>query len=995
MEAALTKIAGYLWAQSWQIALTFAVVAAACRALRRASAHWRYLLWLVVLVKCIVPPVVTVPLRVLPPAPAVEAPAVEAPPAGAPVAEAPVAEPPAIGVAGGAPLPTEAPAETHAAAPAAPTGGGEAPAAPLTFAQWAAAVWLAGAAGLLSLGGCKAWRIHRRLRQTRRPADGYLLSEVASLSGLLGLRGVPQTYLVDGIRQPFVWGLWRGGLYLPGDFGEITTAVQRRAVLMHELAHVWRRDPAVNALQAVVQGLLFFHPLVWCANRRAREEREKCCDEIAVVALGVPARRYGASIVEALVNGSEATRTPACLGAAGPSRNIEKRIKTIMNDKRRFYRRPTWAAGMTALLLAALLGPMSLVLMAREDPSRRGAAGASAAGESIVMVPCVEKHSVMLVVGEDGMTFQGKQTTWQQLPSLLEKVPNRGKTAFCVAVTDPSAYRGTKRRELMSRAHRACKPFGFEGLSFIGRHPLGAKGAARYEPTITPADWRAGVPATPAARRLLGLWTGVAIDKPGEGTSEDPIALEVALGRGDRIVCTVHGRFVLGGREEARGLRIEDNRIEFQVRHRSGISVFLRSSLPARPTDATMRVVLRLKGRALVGEAKPVVEGDSCDIRLKRVTSWPPKGVRVSRADAKALAGRWRGMAADQPPGSSRDPMTLELSVTEDGKIAGTASGQFASSGLGRIWNLRVDGPQIAFEALHRTGARMGVRLTRKGDELVGTAKPLDMEEDSCDITLRRVKPLPAVSKPITPQQARRLCGVWRGAAADKPGEGISLDLLTLKLEADASGHLGGTATGRFVRGGRTDLEKVRVEGDRVAFVLLHRTGVRVEACVHLDGNVLRGDCMPIDTTEDACDILLERQPAGRRAVEGLWYGLATDKPGQGTSVDAVVLDVRRGPGEKVAGALYGHFSRHSAQKVKALRVEDGEMEFEALHRTGIRMKITLKLKDGKLVGDAVPIDVDGDACDITLQRPVKGAKEPTRHQWFGGLPRLGGPSRR
>ena len=66
MEHFLTQTASHLWHQSWQIAAVFAAVASACRLLRRASAHGRYLLWLIVLAKCLVPPLVTVPLAVLP-----------------------------------------------------------------------------------------------------------------------------------------------------------------------------------------------------------------------------------------------------------------------------------------------------------------------------------------------------------------------------------------------------------------------------------------------------------------------------------------------------------------------------------------------------------------------------------------------------------------------------------------------------------------------------------------------------------------------------------------------------------------------------------------------------------------------------------------------------------------------------------------------------------------------------------------------------------------
>ena len=65
MLPALHSFADYLWSQSWQLAPVFVLMSMLCLALRRASAHWRYLLWSVVLLKCIVPAVVLVPMPVL------------------------------------------------------------------------------------------------------------------------------------------------------------------------------------------------------------------------------------------------------------------------------------------------------------------------------------------------------------------------------------------------------------------------------------------------------------------------------------------------------------------------------------------------------------------------------------------------------------------------------------------------------------------------------------------------------------------------------------------------------------------------------------------------------------------------------------------------------------------------------------------------------------------------------------------------------------------
>ena len=66
MDTFLVKITDYLWSQSWQLALLIVVVATISWALRNRSAHIRYLLWLIVLAKCLVPPFITVPVAILP-----------------------------------------------------------------------------------------------------------------------------------------------------------------------------------------------------------------------------------------------------------------------------------------------------------------------------------------------------------------------------------------------------------------------------------------------------------------------------------------------------------------------------------------------------------------------------------------------------------------------------------------------------------------------------------------------------------------------------------------------------------------------------------------------------------------------------------------------------------------------------------------------------------------------------------------------------------------
>jgi beta-lactamase regulating signal transducer with metallopeptidase domain len=72
---------------------------------------------------------------------------------------------------------------------------------------------------------------------------------------------------------------------------------QLEAIIAHELAHIRRHDYLINLLQTVVETLLFYHPAVWWVSRRIRQEREHCCDDLAVAVCG-DALTYARALLE-------------------------------------------------------------------------------------------------------------------------------------------------------------------------------------------------------------------------------------------------------------------------------------------------------------------------------------------------------------------------------------------------------------------------------------------------------------------------------------------------------------------------------------------------------------------------------------------------------------------------------------------------------------------------------------------------------------------------
>lgn len=376
-----------LGAQSVHITVVFLIAAALGFVFRNASAHWHYLIWSLVVIKCFVPPFMTIPMAVLPAddAPQVQQ-ATQAVPISAAASEGKTASPEPVTTSpqktsihdssyftpskGGLAQETAA-IDTTAAPRQQPPAKGQTQAGVLenlkkyAGAGYLLAVWLAGVAVTLGVIVAKATGLSAWLKRERHQAGAGLERDVYQMLETSGVKVRPGLWLVSGISQPFVWGLGRGAIYLPANFAEAKNPQHRRQVIMHETAHVIRFDAFANSLQLLAQAMFWFHPLVWWANAIIRRQREKCCDEMAIAMLRSTPRQYTSAIVDVLVSEYESSQAVPTLAVAGPVKNIEDRIKTVLAPGKKFRSRPGAFAVITFLIAAAVLIPTTLALRTR------------------------------------------------------------------------------------------------------------------------------------------------------------------------------------------------------------------------------------------------------------------------------------------------------------------------------------------------------------------------------------------------------------------------------------------------------------------------------------------------------------------------------------------------------------------------------------------------------------------------------------------------------
>lgn len=148
-------------------------------------------------------------------------------------------------------------------------------------ATWLFWLWLAGALMLLVRATVAWWRARSLVTRDFDAMPEHVEIAARRLAVQLGAKRV-RFRASARVASALVFGWLKPIIVLPAAaLGRLTEA-EIEALLAHELAHVMRGDFLVNLLQTIAECVLFYHPLVWWVSARMREERELCCDDIAV-----------------------------------------------------------------------------------------------------------------------------------------------------------------------------------------------------------------------------------------------------------------------------------------------------------------------------------------------------------------------------------------------------------------------------------------------------------------------------------------------------------------------------------------------------------------------------------------------------------------------------------------------------------------------------------------------------------------------------------------
>ena len=291
--------------------------------------------------------------------------------------------------------------------------------APLSWQGVVLLLWLAAVIAMLLLLLQRTIFVKGLLRHAC-PPNNLMSDALEYCRDCMGVKRKVSLKVSFNATSPAVCGLFRPVILLPQNLGPTLGSSHLRTVIMHELAHVKRGDLWINTVQVVLQVIYLYNPLLWLANAIIRRVREQAVDETVLVAMGPRAQQYPETLLSvARLAWQRPALSLRLIGVIESKSQLKERIKKMLE-------RPVPKSaklGIAGILIIIALGAF-LLPMAKANNS---AADTSAVSEQFK----AEKEAEIKMLQEKIMQLekhlQQLQKQVQQKKSQIAVVETKAK----------------------------------------------------------------------------------------------------------------------------------------------------------------------------------------------------------------------------------------------------------------------------------------------------------------------------------------------------------------------------------------------------------------------------------------------------------------------------------------------------------------------------------------------------------------------------------------
>lgn len=245
-----------------------------------------------------------------------------------------------------------------------------------SIAQLLLLIWLATASILLAIFVGRfltflVWVKRKRLDGPKHQDDMSRMDRLSvEITTKLGIRRRVRIEVVDALIGPAIVGIFRPTILLPKVIVDKISDKNLGTLIAHELVHFRRGDLWFSALQTLSLCFYWFHPLIWIASSIMNREAEKCCDEETIGSLKCDPVEYARCLIDVL-ECKHLLRAAPLLPGVRPLDITTKRLERIMRLQQGCYSRcPGWVRGILVLGILMVLPGAALTLAQQVNDER-------------------------------------------------------------------------------------------------------------------------------------------------------------------------------------------------------------------------------------------------------------------------------------------------------------------------------------------------------------------------------------------------------------------------------------------------------------------------------------------------------------------------------------------------------------------------------------------------------------------------------------------------
>lgn len=191
-------------------------------------------------------------------------------------------------------------------------------------------LWLMLSASFACYSITRVARFNRLLNASETQVPQELVSLTVEVASELSLAHVPSVHVTTARVSPMIWSGFRPRLYLPLALTERLDVAQLRCVIAHELSHVKRGDHFIRWIEWLAMVLFFWHPLLWVARRGLHQAEEMCCDQMVIEMLNPVRKDYALTIARTVRLLVQPLKAPEMASPINGGHQLQRRIDMML-----------------------------------------------------------------------------------------------------------------------------------------------------------------------------------------------------------------------------------------------------------------------------------------------------------------------------------------------------------------------------------------------------------------------------------------------------------------------------------------------------------------------------------------------------------------------------------------------------------------------------------------------------------------------------------------